>query len=406
MLNDWNSLVEEAEQYANTQTLPEPTTTLRTSDGTDYEVSAALVAQPTPLNADAQAWADVLADPVAYDARKAAANQRLKDIDWLSDFPGIDWLVEERFHRVGLAQLYGPSYSGKTLVAIGLALSVAAGVTEWMGHALKLDRPQHVVYVAAEGGPAFWVHVDAWLKDNPQVDRSVIREHFHVLDGGEGDMLEMDPNGISIDAATAPHRLWEEVDAIGTPPALVVYDTQIDLSPGLNENDNSQMVLLMKTIKRIADTRKHLALVIHHTGHDEGRARGASGQKGKADVQVAVRPLQRGTAEIAWSTSKIKGSAQPEVNDGFVIVPVPGSKGAVAGLMNSVAHGLAVHGKNAPEDEQRASILAAVAEGITSGRKIADHTGIQKDKCYGMLRWLVDNQDLVKLDGNKGYAVV
>ena len=61
-----------------------------------------------------------------------------------------------------LALLYGKDKSGKSFLAIGWALCIAAGIA-WLGRKVKRG---HVVYVVAEGADGAYARVTAWRKRN------------------------------------------------------------------------------------------------------------------------------------------------------------------------------------------------------------------------------------------------
>ncbi|WP_163187001.1 AAA family ATPase [Cellulosimicrobium sp. SL-1] len=327
---------------------------------------------------------------------------RLRPIDWMANPPQVDWLVPGRIHRTGLAQVYGPPYSGKTLYVLDLALSVAAGLDMWLGHDLNVAGPQHVVYVANEGGATFRIQVHAWLLAHPEADAAVVQEHFWLLDGGQGDVLEM-AWGTGRDAYTpspadSVHRLLGEIHARGFMPAMIVYDTQIDLAPGINENDNAAMVTLLRQIKADADKARHLAVVVHHSGHTGDHARGASGQRAKTDVQVQVVPVGKGHEKTAlWSKAKIKGAPQPETDDNFESYQMSGSEGAAIRSIGQVKAALAAHLAGQPSDDEQRAVLDAIDAGHVSARAISDETGIErKSRLPQVLTWMQEELQITK----------
>jgi RecA-family ATPase len=65
----------------------------------------------------------------------------------LYNLPEPSWLIDGLLPTNALAVLYGLHASGKTFVALSMALSIAAG-HQWCGKATKSGS---VLYVAAEG---------------------------------------------------------------------------------------------------------------------------------------------------------------------------------------------------------------------------------------------------------------
>lgn len=67
----------------------------------------------------------------------------------LRDRPRPNYLVHHVLAKTGVGQLYGPTYSGKSFVAMSLALSITnANVSDWFGFPVTLHGP--VVYALME----------------------------------------------------------------------------------------------------------------------------------------------------------------------------------------------------------------------------------------------------------------
>ncbi|NUL43728.1 AAA family ATPase [Cellulosimicrobium funkei] len=327
----------------------------------------------------------------------AGRNTRLKTVSDMLATPEIEWMVEGRLHRSGLAQIYGPSYSGKTLLVLDLFLSWCSGLSHWQGLALNNGgEPQDGIYVAAEGGAALSVHVDAWLKHHPEVDPAVLDAHAAFLDGGDGHFMHLDiraPGKRRDDEVTIPYEdswehLVEEVVGRNLEPSLLVFDTQIDLSPGIDENSNAEMVALLSRIKRDADRFGYMAVVVHHTGHDETRARGASGMKAKVDVQAQLS-VENYHVYLKWH--KVKGAMAPETTVDYQIkgrnlLPELESEGAVCVPYNW--GGVAKVTGLIPPAEVKADILNfCLYEGGQPAIKIAEHIGVSR-KSNDFTEWM------------------
>lgn len=315
---------------------------------------------------------------------------RLKSVNWLAVRKPLDHLVTGYLPRTGLGQMYGPSYSGKSYAAINLALSVAAGLKEWMGLPLRVSGPQRVVYVAAEGGQPFWDAVEAWLKVHPGADLSGL----FVLDGGEGDALYIaSPFDEQPGENVSLNRLEVEIDDrfSGDVPALVIIDPQINVMPTVDESNNKEMVAVMATLKRWADMNDLLLLLVHHTGHDASRARGASGQKGVVDIMCKVES-KAGAGQISFD--KVKGAAQPEPIK-FRLEGVDIVGGSKKGAYMTRADGyVSKEDAEAFTDQiERNAVLAAVREGLTSASQIASSVNLNRNKVAAHLSALAgDNR--------------
>ncbi|AOT04950.1 AAA family ATPase [Arthrobacter sp. U41] len=238
---------------------------------------------------------------------------RLKGVDEMLKTPEIEWLVQDKVHSTGLFQLYGASYAGKTLITIDLVMSWCAGLDNWQGYHLNNGgEPQEALYIAAEGGAAVSVHVDAWIKYH-RVDKARLAG-LKFLDGGDGDhvFLSVGKKAEAVPENDSWDRLFKEVVEAGINPSLVVFDTQIDIAPGVDENSNTDMVGILREIKRKADSAGFMAMVIHHTGHDGSRERGASGMKGKCDAQARLEVIGKDTGQAKLTWTKVKGRECPK----------------------------------------------------------------------------------------------
>lgn len=328
---------------------------------------------------------------------------RLKSVTDMLKTPEIDWIVEDKIHASGLFQLFGASYTGKTLLILDLVMSWCAGLTEWQGYRLNTEgQPQQALYVAAEGGAALSVHVDAWLKHHKDVDPSRL-SGLVFLDGGEGDNVFLSVNSKrsrddtpDVEAADSWNRLHKEVIDKGLSPTLVVFDTQIDLAPGVDENSNTDMVDILRQVKRLGDTYGFMAVVIHHTGHNGDKARGASGMMGKADAQAKLSGIGENTGKAKLEWIKVKGRAKPQDTISYEIqgtkqLPGLNSEGAVCVPMGRHATRVAILNANKPDDETVRKIMQAVSTQPLSGRGIAEAMGVDRGnaKLKDAIDWMV-----------------
>ncbi|WP_024817023.1 AAA family ATPase [Arthrobacter sp. 31Y] len=331
------------------------------------------------------------------------AQNRLKSVTDMLKTPEIDWLVQDKIHRSGLFQIFGASYTGKTLLILDLTMSWCAGLPEWQGYKLNNDgKPQDAVYVAAEGGAALSVHVDAWLKYHKDVDPSRLNGLL-FLDGGEGHHMFLGIGKEQPDPEDGFMRLAREINEAEINPSLVVFDTQIDLAPGIDENSNTDMVGVLREVKRLGDSLGFMAIVVHHTGHDGNKARGASGMMGKCDVQAKLTSIgeRSGKAKLEWT--KVKGRAQPEDTisykiSGYKELDWLDSEGAVCVPLSKLEQAYAVQEATRPTDELQRNIMNAINIGKTSSRAIAEEIGINKDspKLREALVWMQEANLITK----------
>ncbi|MHA7272574.1 AAA family ATPase [Arthrobacter sp. TMT4-20] len=338
---------------------------------------------------------------------------RLKSVTDMLKTSEIDWIVDGHIHRSGLTQLYGASYTGKTLVVLDLIMSWCAGLTTWQGLPLcNNGEPQQAVYVAAEGGAALSVHVDAWLKYHQEVDRSLL-DGLVFLDGGEGDHVFLGIGKEQPNLEDSWTRLSAEMNQLEVTPSIMVFDTQIDLAPGIDENSNTDMVGILRRIKRLGDSSGFMAIVVHHTGHDGNKARGASGMMGKCDAQAKLVRIGEGKASLEWM--KVKGRARPQETFSYQItgqklLPELDSEGAVCAPLSKQQASIAQHQSKCPSSALLQGIKDLLTrDSATSRRAIAESMGINKDSTplKDALLWM-ENSNLIEKTGagrSSGYTL-
>lgn len=324
------------------------------------------------------------ASSVQREADEDRARNRLKSVADMLKSPEIEWLVDGKIHRAGLCQIFGASYAGKTLLVLDLVMSWCAGLPEWQGYKLNNDsKPQQAVYVAAEGGAALSVHVDAWMKYHADVDSSRL-SGLVFLDGGEGHHMFLGIGKEQPDAEDSFIRLGREIIEAEITPSLIVFDTQIDLAPGIDENSNTDMVGVLREVKRLGDSLGFMAVVVHHTGHDGNKARGASGMMGKCDAQAKLTVIgeKSGKAKLEWT--KVKGMAVPQDFiryhiQGRAFLPDLNSEGAVCVPIGKMEAAISEFSAKQPDPETIRLFMSAVSEKALSRRALSEAVGMDRN---------------------------
>lgn len=191
------------------------------------------------------------------------------------DRPEPRWRVKGLMPETGVGQIYGPTYSGKTFLALDLALTISTGLPRWQD---RFEVQQHgpVVYILMEGAFGFTQRIKAWVSSTGLED-----DQLYTVEEKPIDLMNPDILG---QLSTAMKGTLPEA------PALVVVDTQSLATPGLEENSNTDMTRLYLGLKQWSRTLGCPVLVVHHTGHERGRARGASAQKAALDFEIEVEP--------------------------------------------------------------------------------------------------------------------
>lgn len=187
------------------------------------------------------------------------------------------WAIEGVVPATGVGQVFGESYTGKSFVALDMALRVANGQREWFGK--RIARPGPVFYCLLEGLSDWLGRVDAWLAGHPGTDA----DRFYTLPEQPVDLADehsIEKVAGAIEAITG---------ATGESAALLVFDTQSLATPGTDENSNTEMNLVMGNLKRLSQRLGCPVQLVHHTGYDQTHARGATAVHAACDFQVHVR---------------------------------------------------------------------------------------------------------------------
>ena len=99
-----------------------------------------------------------LAELNGWKRRSKATEYDLLDRDAIMALKPIEWLVMGVFPTTGIAAIFGPSGSGKSFLALDLAMRIASG-EEWFGRRTKKCA---VTYVMLEGEAGLRNRIVAW----------------------------------------------------------------------------------------------------------------------------------------------------------------------------------------------------------------------------------------------------
>lgn len=184
--------------------------------------------------------------------------------------PKTLWLIKGVLPSAEVAVMYGPPASGKSFMAIDMAVAMAKG-WDWRG--LK-TRKCRVAYVAAEGVNG-------------------VRKRFLAIKERMGvDLSELDiwvipaaPNLLEINDAKDLARALVQAGKFD----VIFVDTVAQTMPGGNENSGEDMGKFLTHCKGINRATGATVVLIHHSGKDETRgARGWSGLRGAVDAEFEV----------------------------------------------------------------------------------------------------------------------
>ena len=207
----------------------------------------------------------------------------------------IDWLVQDYFERDSLAQMFGEPGSGKSFIALSIACCVASG-TPWHGKDVKQGA---VFYICGEGHAGLLRRFAAWSKESGvPLDEVQLYKSDHQVSISDRDSAK----GLLED-------IMELKEQAGVDPALVVIDTVARNFGGADENSTKDMSLFIENIDRFVRTPFGCnVLLVHHSGHTTGRARGSSALKAALDAEYMV---QKDEGMVVLTPTKMKDSELP-----------------------------------------------------------------------------------------------
>lgn len=223
------------------------------------------------------------AKPIAMPNRFAPTRYKLLTAGAVSRLSGIKWRIKGVIPESGVAAIFGPSGSGKSFLALDLAMSVAKG-TSWFGHRTK-DCP--VVYVCLEGEAGLSNRVNAY-KTTAQSGGKV---HF---------LTQSCSLLVSRDVKDLAEAILEQQAAEG----VVVIDTLNRAAPGMDENSSADMGKVIAATKTLQNLVGGLVMLVHHTGKDAAKGmRGHSSLFAALDAAIEVKR----TGDLReWSIAKSK----------------------------------------------------------------------------------------------------
>lgn len=203
----------------------------------------------------------------------------------------VGYLVKGIIARAELLVIYGLPKSGKTFLAMHIALCVATGIL-CLGCPVQ---PGLVIYIAAEMGARSQRRVRAWID-------------CHMGDAADGDPpFAIIPRMVNLLDELEVERLVATLESLVESrgkPVLIVIDTLARSMVGGDENSARDMGLAVAVGDRLRDRFNAAIALVHHSGKDAGKgARGSSALLGAADSYLYVEGDDAGNhvACLEWS---------------------------------------------------------------------------------------------------------
>lgn len=227
---------------------------------------------------------------------------RLYRTQELLRLPPPRWQVDSILPAGGLIGLYGPPGSGKSFIAIDLAMCVSSGLP-WHEHQVE---PGFVLYVSAEGGTGIGKRVQAWLASN-EVAADVAKVGWLI----ESIPVNVDSEDMDV--------LIDRLDEIEEKPTLVIIDTLARCFDG-DENQQEDMGRFIAGVDRLRRDFDSTVIVVHHTRLDGDRERGNTAFRGAADTMCSVERKPGGPLILKCNKQK---DSEEFPDHAFILKVVP-----------------------------------------------------------------------------------
>jgi len=198
---------------------------------------------------------------------------RIFSLEEFRTLPPPSWIVDGIIPATGLVALFGRPGSGKTFVALDLAVQVCLGGL-WGGQPVTKGA---VVYVAGEGGRFIPPRIEAIESVLADHERSALGSNLHFINGA----LQLANGGdLELIAGLAAHQ---------HEPALIIIDTLARCFCGYDENSSKDMGLMVDACGHLSEQTGAAILLVHHSGKSADKVeRGSSALRGAADAMLLV----------------------------------------------------------------------------------------------------------------------
>tara|TARA_Y100000592_G_scaffold17907_1_gene27191 strand:- start:1993 stop:3897 length:1905 start_codon:yes stop_codon:yes gene_type:complete len=184
-----------------------------------------------------------------------------------------EWLIKDIFERESLVAIFGKPKSGKSFVALDMAVAIARGA-EYFGH--KATKAP-VVMLVGEGKRGTVRRLSVLEK----VGRSLINAPLYLSNRGTR-ILDEDEY----------QKLIDELDIIcareGEIGCIIVDTLNRNFGAG-SENSTEDMTMFISRLDNLIHKYKACVVIVHHTGHGaSGRQRGSSVLGASMDYEFQV----------------------------------------------------------------------------------------------------------------------
>ena len=197
------------------------------------------------------------------------------DVMGIKSLPDPEWLISKVIIAQSLGFIYGTPGAGKSFIALGIALCIAAGLKDWWGREIVRTGP--VVYISSEGVSDIKFRIRAW-----EIALGIKADDlpFFLIHQTINFMKEEDTNKLL-------RTINKVVQITGQMPVYVTVDTVSRVLPGADENLQKDMTLFIGACDEVKTTFGATVCGVHHTSR-QGNLRGSTVFDGAADFLLSV----------------------------------------------------------------------------------------------------------------------
>lgn len=201
-----------------------------------------------------------------------------------------DYIINDMIEADTLTGIVGKPGSGKSFLALSIALHVASG-NPLNGHEVSKQGP--VIIFIGEGQSGVMRRITAWT-----ISHDVILKDLPVFISSIPAALTDPENVESVAGEIA--RIAESVGD----PRLIIFDTLQRNFGGGDENSTQDMTKVVRALDFIRSLYHSTILVVHHAGHSAARGRGSSVWNASNDSEFFMEKDDSGLVIVTHTKSK------------------------------------------------------------------------------------------------------
>jgi hypothetical protein len=206
--------------------------------------------------------------------------------------PPISFLIDGYLPKKSFSMLYGPPGSGKSFLALEMALSIAHG-RQWRSRDVVKSA---VIYLASEGFAGMGQRLKGWYAHNQVSDHCDLRFIRVPVDFLQTEEVE---------------KLIRTINLANLNVSLIVVDTVARSFSG-DENSAQEMGAFIKACSALSAATDAAVMGVHHSSKDRSRGlRGSSALLGAVDTVIGVDKDDAGIIDVKIEKQKDAVEAEP-----------------------------------------------------------------------------------------------